>query len=174
MFTLQVRSLKYLASICKKHDRDILAKRERVYPMSPYIWLGIAALTAGAEIVSFNLITVWFTAGALVTFIVSLFSSSILLQIIVFLVVSVGCLLALRPVFVKYRDRGKQAESTHIGDIAVVCESIDNNRLVGRIETPDHITWMARSADGSVIPAGANVVVIGQESVKLIVERKLS
>lgn len=140
--------------------------------ISPFVWLGIAVLMAGVEIASFGLITVWFVVGALVAFFASLLHASVLVQIIVFFVVSVGCLLALRPVFVKYRERGKRAEPTHVGDIAVVCEEIDNNRLVGRIETPDHMTWTARSADGSVIPAGVNVIVVGQESVKLIVERK--
>ena len=87
---------------------------------------------------------------------------------------SVLCLVVLRPVFVKYRDRGKLEEPTVVGQEAVVREAVDNDRFVGRVETADHMTWAARSADGMPIPAGENVVVVGQESVKLIVERKPS
>ena len=84
------------------------------------------------------------------------------------------CLVALRPVFVKYRDRGKQEEPTHVGQTAVVVEDVDNEGLTGRVETDNRMTWAARSADGSFIPQGAVVRIVGQESVKLIVERKVS
>ena len=83
-------------------------------------------------------------------------------------------LVLLRPVFVKYRDRGKQEEPTHVGQTAVVVEDVDNEGLTGRVETDNRMTWAARSADGSFIPQGAVVRIVGQESVKLIVERKVS
>ena len=58
--------------------------------------------------------------------------------------------------------------------IAVVVEDVDNEGLTGRVETDNRMTWAARSADGSFIPQGAVVRIVGQESVKLIVERKVS
>ena len=106
--------------------------------------------------------------------VVRLLGADLLVQIVVFLVVSVVCLVALRPVFVKYRDRGKQEEPTHVGQTAVVVEDVDNEGLTGRVETDNRMTWAARSADGSFIPQGAVVRIVGQESVKLIVERKVS
>ena len=141
--------------------------------MSPFVWLGVAAVMGVVEIVSLSLITMWFVVGALVAFAANLLGADPLVQIVVFLVVSVLCLVVLRPVFVKYRDRGKKEEPTVVGCIAVVREAIDNDRLVGRVETPDHMTWAARSADGRPIASGENVVVVGRESVKLIVERKV-
>ena len=141
--------------------------------MSPFVWLAVAAVIAVVEVVSLGLITMWFVVGALVAFAANLLGADPLVQIVVFLVVSVLCLVVLRPVFVKYRDRGKKEEPTVVGCIAVVREAIDNDRLVGRVETPDHMTWAARSADGRPIASGENVVVVGRESVKLIVERKV-
>lgn len=141
--------------------------------MNPFVWLAVAAVMAVVEVVSLGLITMWFVVGALVAFAASLLGADPLVQIVVFLVVSVLCLVVLRPVFVKYRDRGKKEEPTVVGCIAVVREAIDNDRLVGRVETPDHMTWAARSADGRPIASGENVVVVGRESVKLIVERKV-
>lgn len=142
--------------------------------MSPFIWLGVAAVMAIAEVVSFGLITMWFVVGALVAFVANLLGVDVLVQIAVFLVVSVVCLVALRPVFVKYRDRGKQEEPTHVGQTAVVVEDVDNEGMTGRVETDNRMSWAARSADGSLIPAGAVVRIVGQESIKLIVERKQS
>ena len=114
------------------------------------------------------------TVAALAAFAANLLGADLLVQIVVFLVVSVVCLVALRPVFVKYRDRGKQEEPTHVGQTAVVVEDVDNEGLTGRVETDNRMTWAARSADGSFIPQGAVVRIVGQESVKLIVERKVS
>lgn len=142
--------------------------------MSPFIWLGVAAVMAIAEVVSFGLITMWFVVGALVAFVANLLGVDMIVQIAVFLVVSVVCLVALRPVFVKYRDRGKQEEPTHVGQTAVVVEDVDNEGMTGRVETDNRMSWAARSADGSLIPAGAIVRIVGQESIKLIVERKQS
>ena len=138
--------------------------------MSPFIWLAVAAVMAVVEVVSFGLITMWFVIGALAAFAANLLGADLLVQIVVFLVVSVVCLVALRPVFVKYRDRGKQEEPTHVGQTAVVVDE----GLTGRVETDNRMTWAARSADGSFIPQGAVVRIVGQESVKLIVERKVS
>ena len=142
--------------------------------MSPFVWLGVAAVMGVVEIVSLGLITMWFVVGALVAFVASLLGADLVVQLVVFLVVSVACLVGLRPVFVKYRDRGKQEEPTHVGQTAVVVEDVDNEGLTGRVETDNRMTWAARSADGAFIPQGAVVRIVGQESVKLIVERKVS
>lgn len=137
--------------------------------MSPFIWLVVAAVMAIIEVVSFGLITMWFVIGALVAFVANLLGANVLVQALVFLVVSVACLVFLRPVFVKYRRKGEREEPTVVGQIAVVSEAIDNDRLTGRVETPDHMTWSARSEDGVIIPVGENVRVVARESIKLIV-----
>ncbi len=142
--------------------------------MSHFVWLAVAAVAAVAEVLSLGLITLWFVVGALVAFVANLLGVDDLVQIVVFLVVSVACLVLLRPVFVKYRKHGAREEPTLVGQPVVVCEGIDNDRMVGRVETGDHMTWAARSFDGRPIAAGENAVVVAQESVKLIVERKPS
>lgn len=141
--------------------------------MSPFVWLGIAAAMALVEAFSLGLITLWFVVGALAAFAANLLGVDPAAQVLVFLIVSVVCLVIFRPVFMKYRNRGDSKEPTLVGQVAVVREAIDSDRLVGRVETPDHMTWAACSASGEPLPVGQNVVVVGQESVKLIVERKL-
>ena len=142
--------------------------------MSPLAWLVVAAVMAVIEVASLGLITVWFVVGGLAAFVAGELGADLFVQTAVFLAVSLLCLILLRPVFVKYRDRGKQEEPTHVGQTAVVVEDVDNEGLTGRVETDNRMTWAARSADGSFIPQGAVVRIVGQESVKLIVERKVS
>lgn len=133
------------------------------------LWLVVAGVMAVIEAFSFGLITMWFVVGALVAFVADLLGASFVVQIVLFLVVSVLCLVLLRPVFVKYRNRGHSAEPSLLGERGVVCEVIDNNGLTGRIELSNHMTWSARSATGEVLPEGTRVEVVAQESIKLIV-----
>ncbi|WP_297154442.1 NfeD family protein [uncultured Ellagibacter sp.] len=133
------------------------------------LWLVVAGVMAVIEAFSFGLITMWFVVGALVAFVADLLGASFVVQIVLFLVVSVLCLVLLRPVFVKYRNRGHSAEPSLLGERGVVCEVIDNDGLTGRIELSNHMTWSARSATGEVLPEGTRVEVVAQESIKLIV-----
>ncbi len=139
--------------------------------MESYIWLIVAAVMGAIEAISFGLITLWFVLGALAAFVANIAGASIIVQIIVFLVVSIASLVLIRPVVMKYRKHGESFEPTPIGLDAMVTEDIDNATFKGRVQTPDRMTWAAVSADGSTIPAGTSVKVVGQESIKLIVER---
>lgn len=139
--------------------------------MSPYVWLAVAAVAAIVEAVSAGLITMWFVIGALVSFAIAFFGGPLWLQLVVFIVVSVVCLVLLRPVVLKYRTRGESHESTPIGQSAIVVEAIGESEARGRVRTPDRMTWAAVSADGSAIEEGAEVRVVDQRSVKLVVER---
>ena len=140
--------------------------------MSPFIWLGVAAVMGIVEVLSLGLITMWFVIGALVAFLANLLGFDLVAQLVVFFLVSIVCLIVLRPVYVKYRKRGETEEPDVVGQSAIVIEGIDNERLVGRVETANRMTWAARSADNSVIPTGETVVVKNRESITLIVERK--
>jgi len=139
--------------------------------MSPYWWLAIAAVMAVVEIASMGLITIWFVVGGLAAFVAGFVGADLTVQIIVFLVVSIACLALLRPLIIKHRRMGELHEPTPVGQNAVVVERIDNDALTGRIETPDHMTWAALSADGTPIESGTQVRVVEQRSIKLVVER---
>ena len=138
--------------------------------MEILVWLLVAAVMAVVEMVSVSLITLWFVVGALASFVAALAGAPLVAQIVVFLVVSLVCLAALRPVILKYRAHGQAAEPTMIGKTAIVCEEVDNVRQTGRVRTADNMTWSARSASGYPIPLDASVRVVAQESIKLIVE----
>ena len=71
------------------------------------------------------------------------------------------------------RLQAKPPEATNldrvIGQTASVTETVDNRHSSGAVYV-DGKTWTARSADGSVIPAGTQVAVQRMEGVKLFVE----
>ena len=56
--------------------------------MQSIAWLVVFVLLVGFEAATMGLFTVWFAGGALVAFLVSLFTENLLVQLVVFLVIS--------------------------------------------------------------------------------------
>lgn len=139
--------------------------------MEFYVWLVVAAVMAVVEAASFALITMWFFVGALAAFLANMLGAGEFAQVLVFLVVSVLCLVLLRPVVVKHRNRGPSSEPTLVGAGGRVTARIPGGQETGKVETSDRMSWTARSADGTPLEAGAVVRVVAQESIKLVVER---
>lgn len=138
---------------------------------NPYVWLIVAVVAAVIEAVSVSLITVWFVVGAIVSFFIAFFGGPAWVQLVAFLVVSLLCLLLLRPVIMKNRKRGEAHEATLVGKTAIVVEDVKDATAGGRVRTPDGVTWVALSANGDLISAGEQVRIVNQESIKLFVER---
>ena len=139
--------------------------------MSPYWWLAIAAVMAILEAVSQVLVTIWFVVGGLAAFVAGYFGASLAVQVVVFLVTSLVCLVLLRPFILRHRKMGELSEPTPVGLYARVVERIDPVAQTGRVEMADHMTWAALPDDEEPIEVGTRVQVVEQRSIKLVVRR---
>lgn len=141
--------------------------------MNSMSWLILLALLIIVEIATLGLTTIWFAGGALVAFIVSLFYDNLLLEISLFLVISLVLLIVTRPVVKKYFNstRIKTNYAAVIGKEAVVTATIDNDKATG-LAVVDGQEWSARSVDGMIIEKGTKVTVEDISGVKLIVKIK--
>jgi membrane protein implicated in regulation of membrane protease activity len=135
------------------------------------IWLGLLLVFGVAEAVSVGLTSIWFAAGAFAALAAALVGGPVWLQVALFLVVSVLCLIAVRPLAKKYLNPVLQPTNADrvLGTEARVTQEIDNLRGQGQV-TVGSMPWTARSEDGSPIPAGALVRVLRIEGVKVYVE----
>lgn len=136
------------------------------------IWLILLLLFAGAEAVTVGLTSIWFAAGALAALIAALAGGGLWIQVALFIVVSLLCLIAVRPLARRYLTPRIQPTNADriIGAQAKVTEDIDNLQGHGAV-TIGGITWSARSENGDLIAAGALVRVLRIEGVKVYVER---
>jgi membrane protein implicated in regulation of membrane protease activity len=136
-------------------------------------WLTILAVLIFIEIITLGLTTIWFAGGALVAFIVSLFFDNLLVEIILFLVISLLLLYFTRPYVLKYFNpkRVKTNYEGVVGKEALVTITIDNIKAEGQVIV-DGQEWTARSSDGDVIEKGTRVTVRDISGVKLIVLKK--
>ena len=141
--------------------------------MQTIMWLIIFAILLVIEIATLGLTTVWFALGALAAFLAAYIGFGTVVQVIVFLVVSIILLILTRPIAMKFFNQKREhtnAESL-IGQKAVVKEEINTVQALGRVEV-NGMEWSAKTDESDVIEAGTIVLIKGIQGVKLIVEKE--
>ena len=136
------------------------------------IWLLVLIGTLVVEIATLGLTTIWFSGGALVAFVLSLFHAPVALQIAAFLIVSIVLLFFTRPIAVKYLNKNvtRTNADSLVGQQAIVVSDINNIEGLGRVLVQGK-EWSAKAAsDNDKIATGEVVVVKAIEGVKLLVE----
>ena len=136
------------------------------------VWAAAIIVFGVVEAVTAGLVSIWFVAGALAALVAAFVDASVVIQIILFIVVSAAALALTRPLLRKIVTANTVATNADrvIGAFAKVTETIDNENSLGAVYA-DGKTWTARSTDGSVIPAGERVFVESMEGVKLLVKK---
>jgi len=139
--------------------------------MIPLIWVGVMVIFGVLEAITVGLTSLWFVVGGLGGLVVSMLNGPIWLQLVVFFVVSIGCMIAARPLVTKYINQSTVATNADrvLGATARVTEAIDNTVPVGAVYV-DGKTWSARSENEEPIAAGTMVRVTRMEGVRLFVE----
>lgn len=138
--------------------------------MSTIVWLAAMVIFLALEAATVSLVSIWFAAASLAAMIVGWIHGPLWLQITVFLLVSAGCLLALRPLVRRYftpRLVKTNVDST-AGQRGYVIAEISNEKATGRVRL-GAMEWTARSSAGQVIPEGTLVQVDKVEGVKVFV-----
>ena len=137
----------------------------------PLFWIIVAVIAAILEGCTFQLVSIWFTVGAVASAVVSAFNDNILLQLSVFVIVSIICVAATRPLANKLKNKNGGVATNcdrNIGKIAEVVTDINNVEASGQVKV-DGAVWSAKSTIYVVIPAGTMVKVDKIEGVKLVV-----
>lgn len=135
-----------------------------------WIWIGLFVLSVLFEIVTFDLVSIWFAVAAIPSFIFALLGFSWVIQFISFTIVSIVLLLFTRPVIMKYLKTNeiKTNVDAVIGSTGIVISEIQTNSI-GRVKVKN-LEWSAISKES--IKVGETVRVLDIEGVKLIVEKE--
>lgn len=134
------------------------------------LWGVVFAVMVIAELASMQLVSIWFAAGALASFIMALCNFGMGMQMFVFVVVSIILLTVTRPLLKKFRVGKTQPTNIDldIGKNAVVIETVNNSSDTGRARL-NGVDWKAVSSDDSVIPEGSIVKIDDIKGTKLFV-----
>ncbi|MFZ2538801.1 MAG: NfeD family protein [Oscillospiraceae bacterium] len=136
-------------------------------------WAVLTVILIGSEIVTVQLISVWFGAGSLVAFVSSFFAIDFYIQVIIFITVSIILLLVTRPFVNKFLNSSghvKTNADSIVGKECIVKEEVNNLTGTGRVFV-DGLTWSARSADTvSIFKEDETCIVTDIQGVTLIVK----
>lgn len=133
-------------------------------------WICLFVVLIGIEIVTINLVSIWFALGALSAAWISLLTDNLAIQVGAFTVISIVVLLIMRPVVKKFH-KGKVVPTNLdrvIGKIGIVTEDIAPLK-VGEVLV-DGKKWSAIST--KKIKKDQEVEILAIDGVKLKVKEK--
>lgn len=137
------------------------------------IWIGLFIILLLIEIFTVGLTTIWFAIGALAAAGVNTLGADLIIQIIVFLAVSVILMIFTRPWAARHlnQNRLKTNYESKIGEIIKITERVDNLKQTGK-SIVDGQEWTVRSQNNNeILEKDELAKVIAVSGVKLIVKK---
>jgi membrane protein implicated in regulation of membrane protease activity len=135
------------------------------------VWFGVIVLAGVIEASTMDLTSIWFAVGAFFALIIAIiWGDNVILQAVVFIIVSILLLLGLRPIFREYirKNEIKTNADKLIGKIAICLKPIVNGER-GEVKIDGKI-WTAISHED--IQVDEKVEVLSIDGVKLVVKKQ--
>lgn len=135
------------------------------------IWLAIIIVSAIVEFVTVSLVSIWFTIGAIAALIAQLLGVSTEIQLALFALLSILCLVITRPLAKKYLKTNIVSTNYDriIGKHGLVTKTMDADTK-GEVKVMS-TTWLATSIDNSTINEGEYCEILAIEGVHLVVKK---
>ena len=121
------------------------------------------------EVITINLVSIWFAIGAVFAMVVSLFTDNLIIQLVTFIVISIISLILTKPIVKKFNNTKKTPTNLDrvIGKVGEVTKRITAHSY-GEVKVFGTV-WTA--ASNKTIEVGEKVIVNKIEGVKLIVSK---
>ncbi len=135
------------------------------------LWLVLFLGLAAVETLTLDLLFLMLSVGALAALVATFVGAGLVLQVVVFAVVSLLMILLVRPVAVRHLRKGPADQLNNIdrlvGAAALALEPVTAHSGTVKIGGD---TWTARSADGAALPAGTRLSVARIDGATAVVE----
>ena len=136
-------------------------------------WLILMVICIVFEIATVGLVSIWFAGGALIACFLAMANIHVVIQVIVFLVVSLLLLIVTKPMAKEWinKDRVRTNYEGIIGKVVRVTERVDNINETGTALINGQ-EWTARSkSDNITLEQGEVAQVVNISGVKLILKK---
>ena len=136
-------------------------------------WLILMVICIVFEIATVGLVSIWFAGGALIACFLAMANIHVVIQVIVFLVVSLLLLVVTKPMAKEWinKDRVRTNYEGIIGKVVRVTERVDNINETGTALINGQ-EWTARSKnDNIILEQGEVAQVVNNSGVKLILKK---
>lgn len=140
--------------------------------MEIWIWLAVTVISLVVEFITFDMASIWFAAGGLISLILAACGVGLTWQLIVFIVVALTLLFSLRKIALKYLQKGSVFKSNTdgiIGKTLTLISPIKKNEP-GTVKV-NGVVWTAITEDNSELEQNEDVVVVNVIGNKIIVKK---
>ena len=138
-----------------------------------WVWLVLSVVFLIVEFVTVGLTSIWFAIGGIIALIVAIIGGPIWLQLLLFVVASIGLLLLTKPLVTKYvnaRMTRTNADSL-VGKCIVIAERVSNTEQTG-MALVEGKEWTVRAKEeGDIFEAGEQAKIVEISGVKLLVAK---
>ena len=133
------------------------------------VWSAFIVISAIIELETQDLITIWFTLGAIVALIACAFNADILVQFIIFLIVSGVAILCTRPLAKKMQEKEiiRTNADRIISETAIVTKKISSD-VIGEVKVSERL-WRAIPLQNETFNEGDKVIIEAISGTKVIV-----
>lgn len=135
------------------------------------LWLVLFLGLAAVETLTLDLFFVMLAVGALAALVATFTGAGLVLQIVVFAVVSLLMILLVRPIAVRHLKKGPADQLDNmdrlVGASALALEPVTAHSGTVKIGGD---TWTARSSSGAALPAGTRLAVARIDGATAVVE----
>ena len=135
-------------------------------------WLIASGIFFIAEIITTGFLVFWLGIAGLITMFISFFTSNLMLQASIFVILSAILIFATKPFVNKFVNKKENPEKTNafsiIGKTAIVIKDIDSINGIGQIRVDGEV-WSAEGINGSNIEKGTKVEIKEIDGVRAIV-----
>ncbi|MFI3329705.1 MAG: NfeD family protein [bacterium] len=135
------------------------------------VWLAVVLLGIIIEATTTELISIYFSFGALISMICAIIGITFWPQLWIFVIVTAITLFATRPLFLKYIKTNEVKTNTEslIGKRFKLLKAVENDTL-GEVNVAG-VFWNVATNDNSTIEVNSTVEVLALEGSKLIVKK---
>lgn len=138
--------------------------------MNSFLWLSLVIILCVIEVISANLVTIWFIVSAIISLLLSFVIESQMLLFALFVIVGLLLLITTKPILNKYVVIKKTPTNLDkiIGTIGITTETIRPNEI-GEVKV-DGKRWSAISEE--IIEEGTKIKIMNIKGVKLTVRKE--
>ena len=138
-----------------------------------YVWLAVVAICLIVEFITFDLVSVWFILGGIVSMILVALGVELLWQLVAFIVISLLCLIFCRKPIMKLLGKNKSSTNAdaNIGKEFTLLTPISFGSP-GTIKINDVIWNVIGEKDDTEISSGVKVEIVEIKGNKFIVKEK--
>ena len=136
-----------------------------------YVWLAVFVVSMIMEFITFELVSAWVSLGSLVALVLAALGVGYEIQIVVFVTISIVCILSLRKITLRFLNKNKETTNIDaaVGKTVHILETATEDKFA--TAKYNGIVFNVSTEDGEMLVEGDHAEIVKIDGNKLIVKK---